>query len=158
MTWRVSAAVAIGLLGLTQMAGDSLGIRALKGIGAASALAPCPKVFCDVNGLEGFASTFTLELESRAGTRSEIRITPELYGRLRGPYNRRNAYGAVLSFAPKLPPRLWQPVYRYGWSRGGPLRREINLPNDIESITTVVRTQTRGRADVWRLTAPEDAK
>jgi hypothetical protein len=150
-TWRDGVAALLLLFGCTQMAGDLFGLRALKGIGAASAFAPCPKVFCDVNGLEGFASTFTLQFRTSSGKTHELPITPEIYARLRGPYNRRNAYGAVISFAPKLPARLWQPVYRYGWSRGGPLRRELGLPNDAGDVTTIVRTQTRGRRDVWSL-------
>jgi hypothetical protein len=119
LPWRDAAAVALLFLGLTQMAGDLLGIRALKGIGAATAMAPCPKVFCDVNGLEGFAATFTLQLETNSGHARDVEITPEIYSRLQGPYNRRNAYGAAMSFAPKLPPRLWQSVYDYGWSETG---------------------------------------
>jgi hypothetical protein len=87
LSWRDAAAVALLLLGLTQMTGDLLGNRVLKGIGAASAMAPCPKVFCDVNGLEGFASTFTLQLETNLGHTQDLEITPEIYSRLRGPYN-----------------------------------------------------------------------
>lgn len=150
-TWRDGLAALLLLFGCTQMAGDLFGLRALKGVGAASAFAPCPKVFCDVNGLEGFASTFTLQFRSRSGKPRELSITPEIYARLRGPYNRRNAYGAVISFAPKLPPRLWQPVYRYGWSPGGPLRRELGLPNDAGDVATIIRTQTRDRRDAWKL-------
>lgn len=149
--WRDAAAIFILLFGLTQMAGDLLGHRVLKGIGAASAIAPCPKVFCDVNGLEGFASTFTMRIETHSGETREIDITPQLYARLRGPYNRRNAYGGAISFAPKLPPRLSQSVYDYGWSNKGPLRRELGLPNDIRRVTTCVRTQTRGRNEAWKL-------
>lgn len=142
---------ALLLFGLTQMAGDLLGNRILKGIGAASAMAPCPKVFCDVDGLEGFASRFTLVLEPDSAPAREIEITPALYSRLKGPYNRRNAYGAAISFAPKLPRPLWQSVYAYGWVTNGPLRRELGLPNDGSRVTTIVRTQTRGRHDSWRL-------
>ena len=136
-SWRDGAALALLLLGSTQMAGDLLGNRMLKGIGAASAMAPCPKVFCEVRGLEGFASNFTLRLETSSGRIREVTITPELYARLRGPYNRRNAYGAAISFAPKLPESLWRSVYDYGWRKDGPLRREWGVPNDIAEVTTV---------------------
>ncbi len=149
--WHDLGAVLLLVIGLTQMVGDLLGNRALKGIGAASVAAPCPKVFCDVNGLEGFASTFALEVADDSGGRHEIVITPELYARLRGPYNRRNAYGAVLAYGPKLPTSLWQSVYDYGWRENGPLRRELGLPNHKARVVTVIRTHTRGRHDVWRL-------
>jgi hypothetical protein len=139
------------IFGLSQMAGDLIGNRVLKGIGAASVIAPCPKVFCDVNGLEGFASRFTLESEDAAGMTRTVAITPELYAQLKGPYNRRNAYGAVISFGPKLPTALWQSVYDFGWQANGPLRRELGLPNEGARVSTIIRTQTRGRHDVWRL-------
>ncbi len=151
LNWRNAAALAILLLCLTQMFGDLLGNRVLRGLGAASAMAPCPKVFCDVNGLEGFASKFTLQLETNSGRVRDLEITPEIYARLKGPYNRRNAYGAAMSFAPKLPPDLWQSVYNYGWRENGPLRAELGVPNDTRSIATVIRTQTRGRNEVWTL-------
>lgn len=154
-TWRDLAAATLLLLGLTQMTGDLLGCRGLKGIGAAYVFAPCPKVFCDVDGLEGFASTFNLRLATTAGQSREIPITPELYSRLTGPYNRRNAYGAVISFGPRLPTRLWQPVYDFGWRRNGPLRLALGLPNDLEPTEIVVRTQTRGRHDTWTLRTSE---
>ena len=154
---RDLCAVLLLIFGLSQMAGDLLGNRVLKGIGAASVVAPCPKVFCDVNGLEGFASTFTLELENESGPPRTVEITPELYAQLKGPYNRRNAYGAVIAFGPKLPAPLWQSVYNYGWKTNGPLRRELGLPNDGSKISTVIRTRTRGRRDVWRL-QPGDAR
>ena len=66
-------------------------------------------------------------------------------------YNRRNAYGAAISFAPKLPENLWRSVYDYGWRKDGPLRREWGVPNDIAEVTTVLRTGTRGRQDCWTL-------
>lgn len=152
VSWRDLAAGCVLLLGCSQMLGDLCGLRALKAIGAASTMAPCPKVFCDLNGLEGFASDFTLQLRTKSGLRV-VPITPEMYSRLKGPYNRRNAYGAVFSFAPKLPPSLWRPVYDYGWRRGGPLRRELGLPNDVENVALLIRTRTRGRRDEWKVSS-----
>src|SRR6187399_2887140 len=87
------------VIGLLTMAGDLLGNRAMKGLGASTAMAPCPKVFSDANGLEGFASSFTLISEAHDGALTELEITPEVYARLSGPYNLRNSYGAALSFA-----------------------------------------------------------
>ena len=88
---RDLAAAALLLLALSQMLGDALGMRWLKGIGAASVAAPLPKVFSDVAGLETFASRFVLEVETaRSVERREI--TPAVYARVSGPYNRRNVY------------------------------------------------------------------
>jgi hypothetical protein len=151
---RNAAAFVVFAIGLLQMAGEAAGSRTLKGIGAATAAAPFPKVFCDVAGLEPFASTFTLVGETRRGTVFETRVTPELYACLSGPYNRRNAYGAALSFAPRLPETLWRSVASYGLREGGPLRSELGLPDDTSRLRMRIATQTRGRADVWELEVP----
>ena len=147
---RDVAAAVLLLLALSQMLGDALGIRWLKGIGAASVAAPLPKVFSDVAGLETFASTFVLEVETpRAVERREI--TPEVYAQVRGPYNRRNVYGAALSYAPRLPPALWQQVFCYSFAPDGPLRRELGLPSDATAVRVHIVTRTRGRHDRWIL-------
>ncbi|HSH39146.1 MAG TPA: hypothetical protein VK993_10200 [Chthoniobacterales bacterium] len=153
-TRRNVAALAVLVIGLLQMAGEACGSRTLKGLGAATVAAPSPKVFCDVTGLEAFASTFTLSGETRGGVVFEARITPELYAHLTGPYNRRNAYGAALSFAPRLPEPMWRSVAQYGLRKDGPLRREIKLPDDIARVRIRIETQTRGRDDVWEFDVP----
>ena len=85
-------------VGLLQMAGDLLHLPALKGIGAATGASPAPKVFSAVRGLETYSTRFFIEWADRPGRSRVQEITPELYARLRGPYNRRNVYGAVLAF------------------------------------------------------------
>jgi hypothetical protein len=152
--WRNLAALLLGVLALSQMTGDVLGYRPLVGLAAAWGFAPRPKVFSDVDGLETFASTFTLEWQEGSGVRRELQITPEVYSRLEGPYNRRNVYGAALSFAPRLPSSLWEPVFCYGLDGGGPLRREFGLPDSARHVAVEIRTRTHGRHDSWRLHAP----
>jgi hypothetical protein len=123
----------------------------LRGLGAATAASPLPKVFSDVDSLETFASEFTLRYRKPGRTVVEMAITPELYGRLGGPYNRRNVYGAALSYAPRLPRELWEPVFCYGLGSEGPLRTELGLGSDVTDISVTIRTRTRGRTDVWIL-------
>ena len=67
------------------MTGYITGSVVLRGIGAATAASPLPKVFSDVDGLETFASEFTLRYRDANGIVTEHVITPELYGRLGGP-------------------------------------------------------------------------
>jgi hypothetical protein len=152
--WRNAAAAALGLFGFTQMTGDLLGSRTLRGLGAISTAAPCPKVFCDLNGVEGFASEFTLLVRRTSGGEVEIPLTPELYRRLTGPYNRRNVYGAALAGAPILPRPIWEAVFCHGLRPGGPLRREFNLPTDAAQVRVRIRSKTRGRQQLWILEAP----
>ena len=54
----------IFVIGLSQMAGFVLNLRAVRAIGAAIVIAPFPKVFSDVDGVETFASKFILEYTS----------------------------------------------------------------------------------------------
>lgn len=145
------AALLITALGCTQMVGYLTGSVALRGIGLASVAAPLPKVFSDVDGLETFASEFTLRGVDANGERFVIAITPDLYARLEGCYNRRNVYGAALSYAPRMPEPLWSAVFCFGLQPGGPLRREFGLPEGAHELSVEIRTKTRGRTDTWVL-------
>lgn len=110
------------ILGLAQMTGDLLGILPLKAIAAATVASPAPKVFSAVRGLETYSTRFFIEWD---GGRAEL--TPEVYSRMRGPYNRRNVYGAALAYAPVIPPELRDPVMRRALCGDAPLLRELGL-------------------------------
>jgi hypothetical protein len=126
-------------LGLLQMIGDLLERyvsepvgQALKGIAAATTASPAPKVFSSVKGLETYSTHFSLEWTDRTGVEHTLRITPEIYALLRGPYNRRNVYGAALAYGPVLPEGLREPVMRYALCGDAPLLRELGIdPGDI---------------------------
>ena len=148
MKARNMTALVVTLLGCSAMIGDLCGSRVMKGLGAAWTFAPFPKVFCDNQGLEGFASDFTIVARGREGAK-EVPITPELYAQMRGPYNRRNVYGAVFSFAPKLPSELWESVYEFGLGANGVLKEEFSLPLSATNIAVRIETKTRGRNDSW---------
>jgi hypothetical protein len=133
------AAVFLVVLGLAQMVGDltqqylseSIG-RPLKGVAAATAASPAPKVFSSVRGLETYSTRFFIEWTDRGGGEHSLPLTPDVYARLRGPYNRRNVYGAVLAYGPVLPPELRDPVMRYALCGDAPLLRELGLdPREI---------------------------
>lgn len=145
------AALGLSLLGCLQMIGYLAGSRPLRGLGPASAWAPFPKVFSDVEGLETFASDFTLHWRDAHGAAHALPITPELYAQLRGAYNRRNVYGAALSYAPRLPEPLWSAVFCYAFGAEGPLRRDFGLPAEAHDFTVEIRTKTKGRSDRWML-------
>ena len=136
-------------MGSLQMIGYVAGSDTLRGFAAATTMAPMPKVFSDVNGLETFASEFTLNYWEPNGTEDSLRITPDVYARIGGPYNRRNVYGAALSYAPRMPEALWTSVYCYGLAKQGPLRREIGLRPEQRDMAITIRTKTRGRHDSW---------
>ena len=116
------AAALLVILGLAQMIGDLTGLLPLKAIAAATNASPAPKVFSAVQGLETYSTRFFLDTGS-----ARIELTPDVYSRIRGPYNRRNVYGAALAYAPVLPPSLRDPVMRYALCGDAPLLRELGV-------------------------------
>ena len=132
-TFRKVAIGALALLGFAQMAGDIFHCPALKAVAAATAASPAPKVFSAVKGLETFSTRFFVEWNDGTGTSHSVEITPERYAHLRGPYNRRNVYGAVLAYGPVLEsdPRtvpLFNAISGYALCGNAPLLRELGIP------------------------------
>ena len=126
------AAVGLTVLGLAQMAGDVAGLPALRGLAAATAASPAPKVFSAVQGLETYSSRFTLEWTDAGGHAQSLVLTPQVYARIRGPYNRRNAYGAVVAYGPVLASTpasrpLFEAVARHALCGEAPLLRELGV-------------------------------
>lgn len=135
-------------LGLLQMAGDVLRMPAVKGLAAATAAAPAPKVFSAVRGLETYSSRFFLEWMHKAGHFQSLEITPERARGLRGPYNRRNVYGAVLAYGPimqsdaALQP-MFNSVSHYALCGNAPLLHELGIDTADMQGAPRVRLETR---------------
>jgi len=131
------AACGLLILGLLQMTGDVLAIPVLKGLGAATAASPAPRVFTSRRGLETYSSRFALEWTDRDGGTHVLELTPDSYARIRGPYNRRNVYGAVLAAGPALAADsrtapLFHAVATYALCGEAPLLRELGVdPADL---------------------------
>jgi hypothetical protein len=126
------AAALLVVLGLAQMAGDLAGFAPLRGAAAATAASPAPKVFSAVQGLETYSSRFAIEWTDVAGAAHVLELVPERYAAIRGPYNRRNVYGAVLAYAPVLSsdPRTrdaFEGIATYALCGDAPLLRELGV-------------------------------
>ena len=129
---QVSAVVLV-ILGTAQMAGDLFGVASLKAIAAATGASPAPKVFSAVQGLETYSTRFYIEWAAR-----RIELTPEVYSRIRGPYNRRNVYGAALAYAPVIPAKLRDPVLRYALCGEAPLLHELAVDVNARHVSVVI--------------------
>lgn len=145
----MTRALILVVLGLSQIAGDLAGLPALKGIAAATGASPAPKVFSAVRGLETYSTRFFLEWNDAAGKPNALELTPKIYSRLLGPYNRRNVYGAVLAYGPVLStdPRarpMFEAVARHALCGDAPLLRELGL--DPAAINGRVRVRLEPRA------------
>jgi hypothetical protein len=131
---KVRVAVLL-VLGLLQMTGDLLRIPWVRSLGAASGASPAPKVFCAVKGYEAYSTRFAIEW---LDANDEIHSRPlgaDSAGRLLGPYNRRNVYGAALAFGPVLPEGLRDPVLKYALSGEAPILRELGIdPRGVRRV------------------------
>jgi hypothetical protein len=127
--WPAYALLALGLL---QIAGDAAGLLPVKALALATAAAPAPRVFSTVKGLEPYSTLFSIVWTDPQGRERSIAVTPEVYAQLRGPYNRRNAYGAAMAGGPvmagdeRLRP-MFEAVARYGLCDPAPVLRELGV-------------------------------
>ena len=141
--WHGAALWALLLVGVGQMAGDLAGVRALKGLAAATGASPAPKVFSAVRGFETFTTRFFLDWTEADGEARTVELTSDLYARLRGPYNRRNVYGAALAYAPVLPPALRDPVLAYALGGEARLLGELGVARGPGAGPVTVRLEAR---------------
>lgn len=151
-TW-LQAATLVGI-GCMQLTGDLLGNQTLKGLGALSHASPAPKVFTTQNGYETYSPKFTITAVDADGNNTSLALTPQVNALVRGPYNRRNAYGAAISYGPVLASNpatqdMFNAAFRYGFCDVKGVARDIGMPNsanyrvDIQTTTTGTTNQTR---------------
>jgi len=137
------------LVGLLQMAGDTLGVPALRGLGAAWGASPAPRVFSEVRGLETYSTRLHLGWTAPDGAPRELQLTPEVYGRLQGPYMRRNVFGAALAYGPVLVSdertrRLYRAVLGYALCGEAPVLRELGVDPSRASAVRLRYEPLRG--------------
>lgn len=131
------------VVGLAQMGGDLLGLRAMKGLAAATVIAPAPRVFSSVQGLETYSTRFYVEWTDPDGEQQSLELTPETCAKIRGPYARRNVYGAALAYGPVLAVdengrKLLGSVLDYGMTGEAPLLRELGIdPSRVRNLALV---------------------
>lgn len=146
-------------LGSLQMAGDLMEIPALKGLGLATVASPAPKVFTAQKGFETYANKFFIEYINNEGNQASIEITPKIYQRLKGPYNRKNIFGAATSYGPvliqnpKTEPMLTS-VLKYAFCGDAPLLIELGGQTKMAGTNIQVRLEPIGLnqgANEWPL-------
>jgi hypothetical protein len=122
-------------LGSAQMVADVAGAPKVKALAAATQVAPAMKVFTAHQGYETHAARFTVEWSAKDGRHGAIALDPTTYRGVRGPYNRRNVYGAALAYAPVLHAdartrSMHESVMRHAFCEPGAMRAELGLPAD----------------------------
>ena len=142
-----SLIVAIGFL---QTIGYLTKVENIRNLGILSSASPLPIVFTEVRGVEAFAADFYLSWTDESNKLQEVKLTPALYAKLKGPYNRRNAFGAAIAGGPILPEKIWKPILQYGLCENV-LENELGLAIDKESCELLIKTRTKDRNDEWKL-------
>jgi len=122
------------------------GSSKVAGIAAATGAAPAPKVFSTFRGMETFSNQFTISWMDASGSEASIQLTPERYTRLKGPYNRRNVYGAAVAFGPILAAGsathpMYSSVARYSMCNGRPLLAELGV--NVHQVNDPVTVQVQ---------------
>ena len=154
--WAFGALFALSLM---QMAGWALGWEPLRQFGRISGASPLPLVFSAHDELETFSMQYTLVLNPNTENAQRLDLDRSAYGKLEGAYNRRNPYGAALSFGPLLAekhPELLQSVLDYALCDPGTLLSEAGLPKTrhmmIEAKAQSARSPeaTGGNRLPWR--------
>lgn len=115
-----------------QLCGFLVQSKSLTGLGRITAASPLPLVFTSHDGLETFAQKYAVELYYSSTTKPiRTEVTPALYSKVSGSYNRRNVYGAIFSYGPILSQgagvELVDTVTQYGLCGEGPLLSTFQL-------------------------------
>lgn len=150
------AAALLLIVGLAQMTGDLLNVATLKGLAAATMISPAPKVFTAHKGHETYSAKYVIEWTDKNGKAQKLTITPELYAKVLGPYQRRNVYGAVLSYGPVMVTDpagkpMFDQVSRYALCGEAPLLREIGIDPATVAGNVSVRFIPREEVDMGNL-------
>jgi hypothetical protein len=132
--YQILAALLL-VVGLAQMTADLIGASSIKALAAATMLSPCPKVFTAHKGLETYSTRFFVEYADMNDQAHSVEVTAELYGRVKGPYNRRNVFGGILSYGPVLvsdpvAKPMFETASRYAVAGNAPLLRELGIDPD----------------------------
>lgn len=144
--------VLIILIGSLSMIGTLTSMDPIKGIGFMTTASPLPLVFSKFRGVENSSSDYYMDVRFKDGETISMKLTPEIYERAGGPYNRRNPYGAVLAYGPMLTKPneiiLRDKVMQYSACGQGTFMREIGISKPIEHINVTVKSKTVARP-VW---------
>lgn len=147
---RKALYVLVVMIGFLQVLGFVTGIKPIRSLGIVTAASPLPLVFSEVKGVETFAGDFYMQWTNTKGEKESVLMTPELYSKLDGPYNRRNIFGAAIAYGPVLPEQVWKPILNYGICNEI-LSNELELPFEKSSFTVEIKTRTKDRNDQWIL-------
>lgn len=131
---RTAAAVALTVLGLSQIAGVVLGLPRLALVGHRLVVAPLPAVFARRAGFETYARRFELTLHLADGTRLRLEGDRAFAARLRGPTGRVNGVLGVLTFWNLYPESARDRVLRFLLCEPGAIASELGADEPVRGF------------------------
>jgi len=140
-------------IGTSNTIGYTQNMQTLTGFGIASCASPRPFVFSVYNGVETFSTEYRIGIHYNNGTTLYCNLDNKIYGSLKGPYNRKNVYGAVLSHGPffNTPEliRIRDEILTWGLCGPAPLAEEFGFGGSISSSLIEVGSKTKGENRTW---------
>jgi sterol desaturase/sphingolipid hydroxylase (fatty acid hydroxylase superfamily) len=135
-------------LGCLNTIGFAVNSPTIKGLAFSTAASPLPLVFTVYNGMETFSTDFQMHARFQNGTNMTMHIDKKLYGKLQGPYNRRNVFGAVFSYGAYFSDpniiKLRDQVLQYGFCGSAPVAKEFGFSDPLKQVTIRITSKTKG--------------
>jgi len=149
MKYKV-AAVLLCFLGSIKVIADALELKALSAVVAVTNTTPAMKVFTAHDGYETYSAKFQLQVDYDDGSSQSSVLTKQQYQGLRGPYNRRNVYGALIAYGPilyssEVTHKMWVTMSRNAFCRNEPISEELGYTSNakITSVSITYFNQTK---------------
>jgi sterol desaturase/sphingolipid hydroxylase (fatty acid hydroxylase superfamily) len=145
----VTASLVIGI-GLVQTIGYCSGKETIKGLGFVTCSSPLPIVFTEVKGVETFSLYYHLTILTESNDTIRIDLDPQTYSKLKGPYNRRNIYGAAFGYGPVLPEKQRNAILHYAFfDEQFGIAKEFGIAEPISSVEIITRSKTKNDNRTW---------
>lgn len=141
------------IIGLLSTIGYILHIPIIRQVGFMTGSSPLPLVFSSYNGHETFSTQFNILAIFNNGYCQNFTLDHKMYGRMKGPYNRKNMYGVLFSHGPFFSDpdliELRDEVLRNGFCQidgrfSGYLPLEFGIKDKLLEMTIIVKSITNG--------------
>jgi hypothetical protein len=140
----MSALFLLGALNILSVIFDS---QTMKGIAVMSTASPLPFVFSSYQGVETFSTTFKLDVTFQNRTKQSVMMDHKLYGKLQGPYNRKNVIGAMFSHGPFFTDermiQIRDQILDWAFCKGH-LTKEFGIDDNIKNVFITIKSKTVG--------------
>lgn len=148
------SAIVLSFFATIKVVADVFGFERLSAVAAVTSVAPAMKVFTAQKGYETYSSTFELTVNYIDGHTVASQLNPNNYSGLRGPYNRRNVYGALIAYGPVLVKNpttqpMWNEMAHRAFCGSFSVLTELGFDNDsgVKSATIRYLGQVQTNSD-----------